>query len=182
MDRLDLREIVPIIQEVSHCAPQYAPTKTQMDSYLDQFYRSKCLSDVSPAELKGMLDSLIRRIGCTVASREFAISPDGLLLPCRAFYYKEFSAGKLNGTNFSQLWEQSEVLATVRRANNTRIEVCREAECDFFSLCLGGCLAHSYSLTGALKPFASNEDCYRYKQEIMTRMRLKLMNEKSKLL
>jgi len=170
------KRIQPIVQEASHNAPGIKATKSQMDDYMDYFYVNEMIKDTVERDiLNDTTDALLYRVGCSIAAREFALAPDGSLLPCRAIYFSEMSAGKLNGKNFNEIWNNSDVLNRVRKANNDRIAICKGQRCDFYSLCLGGCLAHSYGMTGELKPFSSDDDCYRFRQDAMMQMKLKLM-------
>ncbi|NOQ22003.1 MAG: SPASM domain-containing protein [Candidatus Aegiribacteria sp.] len=131
--------------------------------------------------MKAWSNSIGYRQGCTVAGKEFAIATDGNVLPCRAMYFEDMNAGKLDGNNFKEVWENSPVLKRVREANNKRSQVCREANCDFQSICLGGCLAHSFSATGELSPFADENDCYRFKQMSMLKMHIKLKHARNEI-
>lgn len=146
---------------------------------MDALIECNLLASISDKQLERELaiawsNSLSHRGACTVATKEFAIATDGQLLPCRALYFEAMNSGKLDGSNFAELWENSSTLKKVRKANNERTDICRETSCDFSSICLGGCLAHSYSATGKLVPYADENDCYRHKQECMLKMIIKL--------
>jgi radical SAM protein with 4Fe4S-binding SPASM domain len=170
-----LTNVLPLFQESTHLAPDILPTLFQMDKHTECNLLATISDDLLASRLAlAWSDSLSYREACTVASKEFALAADGQVLPCRALYFESMNAGKLNGSNFAEVWENSPVLQEVRDANNKRSDICRETSCDFSSICLGGCLAHSYSATGKLAPYADENDCYRYKQECMQKMHIKI--------
>ncbi|NOQ21814.1 MAG: radical SAM protein [Candidatus Aegiribacteria sp.] len=177
-----LMGVMPIFQEAWHLAPHLVPSKRQMDeNYECNLGTTSINKELEDQLIVAWGNSLSYRAACTVASKEFAIATDGNVLPCRAMYFEAMNAGKLNGRNFREIWEDSPVLNMVRKANNKRSQVCREANCDFQSICLGGCLAHSYSATGKLLPFVDENDCYRFKQMSMLKMHIKLKHAKDEI-
>jgi len=176
----NLQNVFPIFQEATHWAPQIVPSRAQMDRYYETDFRTMIRDKENEQKLIATWgESLLCRTSCGIAANEFAVTTDGGIIPCRAMYFEEMNGGKLNGTNFRETWENSEILNRVRKANNQRGSACREVNCDFQSICLGGCLAHAYSATGKLKPFADELDCYRFKQLCMLKMHIKIKTAKN---
>jgi len=73
-----------------------------------------------------------------------AITADGGVRPCGYF---SFNLGNVREMKFSEIWENNEFLQRLR--NLERLED-RCMECEFLSLCRGGCRASAYENTGRL--------------------------------
>ena len=77
---------------------------------------------------------------CIVGVDGIAVMPDGTVFPCRRF---PLGIGNLKETSLAQIWEQSEVLKTVRDKSllKGKCEGCKIKNCR-------GCRALAYSMTG----------------------------------
>ncbi len=81
--------------------------------------------------------------GCGAGRLYCAIQPDGIVTPC---VYIPIKIGNLRKENFSDIWEDSAILKTLRRRDNL-LDNC--GKCDFKNVC-GGCRARAYAYTGNL--------------------------------
>jgi radical SAM protein with 4Fe4S-binding SPASM domain len=166
-----LTGIAPITYQSGKIKDPLCASYSQIDEHYGALFQhllsnENCASIASNPK-QGLL---LLRNGCGVGKCECAIGPDGTLYPCRALYFQEFNAGNVYENDIHELWANSSVLNRVRSADQNRNSICRESQCDLFPYCLGGCFGNSYSATGELKPWASEYDCYIYKQH--TRQKL----------
>ncbi|MFQ6106866.1 MAG: radical SAM protein [Thermoplasmata archaeon] len=83
-------------------------------------------------------------IPCVCGKTLAAITPNGWVRPCGYF---SVNLGNVRQQKFSEIWENSEFLQKMR--NIERLED-RCMECEFLSLCRGGCRASAYENTGRL--------------------------------
>jgi radical SAM protein with 4Fe4S-binding SPASM domain len=83
-------------------------------------------------------------IPCVCGKTLAAITPDGWVRPCGYF---SKNLGNVREQKFSEIWENNEFLNRMRTM--TRLED-RCMECEFLSLCRGGCRASAYENTGRL--------------------------------
>lgn len=74
---------------------------------------------------------------CMAGLHYCRITPEGTVTPCP---YMNVSAGKLRDTGFHELWQNSEVFSSLRRASlQGKCRICE------FSLLCGGCRARAYA-------------------------------------
>jgi radical SAM protein with 4Fe4S-binding SPASM domain len=83
-------------------------------------------------------------IPCICGKTLAAITPDGWVRPCGYF---SINLGNVREQKFSEIWEKSEFLQQMRGLK--RLED-RCMNCEFLSLCRGGCRASAYENTGRL--------------------------------
>lgn len=83
-------------------------------------------------------------IPCVCGKTLAAITPDGWVRPCGYF---SVNLGNVRKQKFSEIWENSEFLQKMRGLK--RLED-RCMNCEFLSLCRGGCRASAYENTGNL--------------------------------
>ena len=81
---------------------------------------------------------------CVCGKTLAAITPDGGVRPCGYF---SSDLGNVREMKFSEIWENNEFLQRMR--NLEKLED-RCMECEFLSLCRGGCRASAYENTGRL--------------------------------
>lgn len=101
--------------------------------------------------LESELYSRIRNVGCHAGVTSCAISPNGDLYPCGTISSKfpPFICGNLKKQKLLDIWENSEVLKSLRSLDISQIDgACKE--CDYIDLCGGGCRARAYTSSGVL--------------------------------
>ncbi len=81
--------------------------------------------------------------GCGAGRLYCAIQPNGSVTPC---VYIPIKIGNLRKDKFSDIWENSAILKTLRRRDAVSGNCGR---CDFKNVC-GGCRARAYAYTGSL--------------------------------
>lgn len=124
--------------EVMTTAPQFA--RTCMNKSKDTI----AMAHFGTGETGDKARMLAKFIGGCGAGRLYcAIQPDGIITPC---VYIPIEIGNLRKERFSDIWENSATLKTLRRRDNL-LDNC--GKCDFKNVC-GGCRARAYAYTGNL--------------------------------
>jgi radical SAM protein with 4Fe4S-binding SPASM domain len=83
---------------------------------------------------------------CDAGITKLAIMPDGSMFPCNLFAgFEEFRLGNIFKEGIEKIWN-SPVLEKFRKYNKNKCEL---STCEFFSVCSGGCPAHSYYFYGS---------------------------------
>jgi radical SAM protein with 4Fe4S-binding SPASM domain len=121
---------------------------------IENYYRNDCMDIKSRMDRSLAKEKLNIWYGCGAGIREFAIDPSGALFPCRLLMDDKWKVGQLNGSNFAQLWEESELLESIRKFI---LEDEKCTDCILSKHCNGGCLAHSDS-----QPFSYMECSHGY--------------------
>ncbi len=85
---------------------------------------------------------------CGAAFGELAVGPDGAVYPCQGLVTPEFKAGNAAESDLLEIWERSEILASVRAITVEDLPRCRD--CSFRYLCGGGCRALAYTIHRSL--------------------------------
>ncbi|MFQ5909816.1 MAG: radical SAM protein [Thermoplasmata archaeon] len=83
-------------------------------------------------------------VPCLCGKTLAAITPDGWVRPCGYF---SVNLGNVREQKFSEIWEKSEFLREMRGIEKLED---RCMDCEFLSLCRGGCRASAYENTGRL--------------------------------
>ncbi len=113
---------------------------------IENYYIKKCESIRQGIKEGSITDRLNIWFGCGAGVREFAIDPFGFVYPCRLLMSKEWRCGQLGVKHFKDIWENSELLVSLR---DYLQDPNKCTECLIARHCRGGCLAHSTS-----KPFS----------------------------
>ena len=110
------------------------------DDYQPMLVRSKCAPQFKQLAYEMGLGGL-ESGGCMAATEYCRITPEGNVTPCP---YMDVVAGNVRERGFTDVWQNSEVLESLRNPDNLKG---RCGACEFRDLC-GGCLCRAYSYTG----------------------------------
>lgn len=113
---------------------------------------------ITPEEYKEFIEGLPKREKITVYAPQYArncgigykeciIHPDGAVGLCPPFGAEGPVLGDLKKDTFDKIWE-SPILKKLRSIDVFKDEKC--GKCPHVSYCLGGCMAHTYYLTGVI--------------------------------
>ncbi|HUH65561.1 MAG TPA: radical SAM protein [Syntrophales bacterium] len=87
--------------------------------------------------------------GCGGGSKKCTIRPDGWVVPCDRLW--DLKAGHILETDFQEIWNSSPVFADMRKRASVSLDAIDGCDgCGYKSLCIGGCPAVSYELTGSV--------------------------------
>ncbi len=88
-------------------------------------------------------------LGCGGGIQKCTVRPDGWVVPCDRLW--DFKAGNIREVDFHEIWESSPVFSEMRKRASVSlndIEFC--TGCTYKSICIGGCPAVSYELSGSV--------------------------------
>ncbi|MGD1152469.1 MAG: radical SAM protein [Syntrophales bacterium] len=111
--------------------------------------------------------------GCGGGIQKCTVRPDGWVVPCDRLW--DFKAGHIGETDFQEIWTSSPIFSEMRRRASVSLDDIEECSgCGYKSLCIGGCPAVSYELSGSVFT-VDPMSCYRiykgkgfpYKLDIM---------------
>ena len=90
-----------------------------------------------------------RAISCGIGTNKaIYVNSEGEMYPCSNSVTKEFKVGNLLADDFSELWENSQTLNSLREINIDSIEYCNTCYLRYY--CGGDCRAESYYKNGNL--------------------------------
>jgi len=97
--------------------------------------------------------------GCGGGIQKCTIRPDGWVVPCDRLW--EFKAGNIRETDFQDIWNSSSIFSEMRKRSSVSLDEIESCNgCEYKSLCVGGCPAVSYELSGSVFN-ADPMSCYR---------------------
>ncbi len=102
--------------------------------------------------------------GCGGGIKKCTVRPDGWVVPCDRLW--DFKAGHIAETDFQEIWTSSPIFSEMRKRASISLDDIDECSgCGYKSLCIGGCPAVSYELSGSVFT-VDPMSCYRiYKGE-----------------
>lgn len=100
------------------------------------------------AEAESLIASM--KGGCSAGIRVASVSQTGDVYPCQFAQVPEFHVGSIRKTPFSALWNDPENLVLSRFRSKISSLTGRCAECQYLSLCGGGCRIRAYHESGTL--------------------------------
>ena len=102
--------------------------------------------------------------GCGGGIQKCTVRPDGTVVPCDRLW--SFHAGNIRETDFLDIWRSSPSFSEMRRRASISLDDIEECSgCEYKLLCIGGCPAVSYELSGSVFT-VDPMSCYRiYKGE-----------------
>ncbi len=87
--------------------------------------------------------------GCGGGIQKCTVRPDGWVVPCDRLW--DFKAGHIGETDFQEIWASSPIFSKMRRRASVSLDDIEECSgCGYKSLCIGGCPAVSYELSGSV--------------------------------
>ena len=87
--------------------------------------------------------------GCGGGIQKCTIRPDGWVVPCDRLW--EFKAGHIRETDFHDIWRSSSIFSEMRKRASISLDEIEDCKgCGYKSLCVGGCPAVSYELSGSV--------------------------------
>ncbi len=88
-------------------------------------------------------------LGCKAGVTRCFVLPDGSVIPCSYLRASRFLAGNVKTESMRDIWEKSEAFSAFRNATLGDLKG-KCPRCRYASLCLGGCKACSYDISGDL--------------------------------
>lgn len=107
---------------------------------------------------------------CGIGSDRLVIKSNGVITPCLSFE-EDCSLGTIREQPLAAIWNNSELLNTLRLLSVFETEICKD--CELALVCKGGCIAEIYRQTGeftcydkyACIPFEVTKDDYIYVED-----------------
>jgi radical SAM protein with 4Fe4S-binding SPASM domain len=90
-------------------------------------------------------------MNCEVGRNHLVIEPNGNVVPCLVFDRKKFALGNVRKDSVKNIWENSELLNTLRNIDMRNVSEC--SKCEDLPVCRGGCRARAFTFSSeAYKP------------------------------
>lgn len=103
-----------------------------------------------PMNFCSLIDKTIAPVKCKVGLSTLLINFDGKIIPCPAFkQIVDFELGNINKESLQTIWQNSHILAQLRKLDFKEIEGCKN--CHDLDYCQGRCVAQRFHKYGDIK-------------------------------